>query len=41
MSDAPKRAMPTREAQVRQAFVAVVFVFFLGVAVGFALAKAF
>ena len=35
------RALPTREAQVKQAFVAITRVFFLGVAIGFALAKAF
>ena len=34
-------ALPTREAQVKQAFVAITLVFFLGVAIGFALAKAF
>lgn len=33
--------MPTREAQVKQAMVAITLVFFLGVTIGFVLAKAF
>jgi hypothetical protein len=34
---APK--LPTREAQARQALVAIALVFFVGVAIGFVLAK--
>jgi hypothetical protein len=37
----PKFSLPRREAQAKQALVAIAVVFFLGVAVGFALAKAF
>ncbi|MDP1793094.1 MAG: hypothetical protein Q8K63_03060 [Acidimicrobiales bacterium] len=36
-----KAKLPVRDAQAKQAFVAITFIFFLGVAVGFALAKAF
>jgi hypothetical protein len=36
-----ERKIPTREAQAKQAFVAITLVFFLGIAIGFALAKAF
>ena len=39
-ADGPRvRRLPTREAQAKLAFVAVALVFFLGVAIGFLLAK--
>lgn len=34
-----KFKLPTREAQAKQALVAVALIFFLGIAVGFALAQ--
>lgn len=36
----PKFLLPRREAQAKQAIVAIAMIFFLGVAVGFALAQA-
>ncbi len=35
------RQLPRREAQAKQAILAIGLVFFLGIAIGFVLAKAF
>lgn len=39
--EAKARSVPTREAQAKLVFVAIALIFFLGVAVGFMLAKGF